>query len=78
MNQGKPHPTPLSAATTVAKKLQDAGYEAYIIGSFCVNKILGRPHHGDIDMTTSASPQEMRDILNVVGEIGEKYGTLII
>lgn len=66
------------ALISIAKKLQAINKKVYVIGSFCVHKVLEVEHVGDIDLTTDATPKEIRSCLKIVGEIGEKYGTLII
>lgn len=67
----------MDEAKSIALKLEKIGKKAYIVGGYCRDKILGRPLW-DIDMCTDATPDEMRQVLDVVWEIGSKYGTLII
>lgn len=68
-------------ALFVLKTLQDAGKEAYIVGG-CVRDLLmgNRPH--DWDITTSARPDETKDILEAAGFRavdggGRRFGTVI-
>ncbi len=61
--------------------LVDAGYEAYIVGGAVRDMLLGIPI-GDIDITTNASPEQMRRVLwgtelHII-PVGEKFGTLLI
>lgn len=63
---------------TIAKKLKKINRNCYVVGSFCVHKILGKEFDGDIDLTTDATSEEITHVLKVVGEIGKKYGTLIV
>jgi tRNA nucleotidyltransferase/poly(A) polymerase len=63
---------------SIAKKLEKINRKCYVVGSFCVHKILEKEFDGDIDLTTDATSDEIRHVLKVVGEIGQKYGTLII
>ena len=61
----------------IAKKLQQIDKKVYIVWWWCRDKILWRKPW-DIDLTTDATPSEMKKVLDVVWEIGSKYGTLII
>ncbi|MDD2487444.1 MAG: CCA tRNA nucleotidyltransferase [Candidatus Gracilibacteria bacterium] len=63
---------------SIAQKLDRIGRKAYIVGSYNVHKILNRNFGSDFDLTTPATPEEIRSVLKVTGEIGSKYGTLII
>ena len=66
-----------------AKKLIDtitaAGYEAYAVGGFVRDTIMGRKA-GDIDITTSATPLELEAVLDKSSikyiETGIKHGTV--
>ena len=51
-------------ALEVLKKIEGAGYEAYIVGGFVRNKILGL-NSSDIDVATSAPPKEVARILDI-------------
>ena len=48
-------------AAKVIKTLEEHGFEAYIVGGCVRDSILGRTP-GDWDITTSASPQEVKEI----------------
>ena len=63
---------------SIAQKLAKMGRKTYVVGSFCVNAIIGRPFSGDVDLTTDARPEEIAEVLQIRGEIGKKYGTMII
>lgn len=71
------HPL-LPEIESIARKLDAIGRRTYIVGSFCVNAIMGKPWSGDIDLTTDARPEEISLVLKVRGEIGKKYGTFLI
>lgn len=43
-----------------------------------MNALEGKPFSGDIDLTTDASPEEITEVLQVCGEVGKKFGTLIV
>lgn len=62
---------------SVTEKLKNAGYEAYIVGGCVRDSLMGIPPH-DYDITTDASPDEMKDVFsdcNLI-ETGLKHGTL--
>ncbi len=63
----------------VLKKLNDAGYDAYVVGG-CVRDILmNQPIH-DIDITTSASPSQIIEVFydQKCYDVGISLGTIII
>ncbi len=62
----------------IAKKLQKIWKKTYIVGSFNVHKILHKNFWSDYDLTTPATPDEIRSVLHVVWEIWSKYWTLIV
>lgn len=62
----------------IAQKLATLWHKLYVVGSYNVHTILKRNTGSDIDLTTSAKPDEIRKVLKVVGEIWAKYGTLIV
>ncbi len=71
-----PYPIP-KAASVLMSLLEDKGFEAYIIGGFVRDLLLGR-FGGDIDMATNASTQQMIELFKdyPLSRIGEKLGTI--
>ena len=59
-------------ATEVVKELQDAGYEAYIVGGGVRDLLLGKAPK-DFDVATSATPEEVRDIFPRCHLIGRRF-----
>ena len=61
----------------ILKKLKEKGFEAYIVGGCVRDKFIGVEPE-DYDITTSAKPEEIkevfRDFKNIL--IGEKYATV--
>lgn len=59
--------------------LQEAGYEAYIVGGCVRDALLGKEPH-DWDITTSATPAEIQKIFRSFQQIltGIKHGTVIV
>ena len=48
-------------ALEVLNKIFDYGYEAYIVGGFVRDKLLGI-ESSDVDITTNATPMELKNI----------------
>ncbi|MBQ9229353.1 MAG: HD domain-containing protein [Eubacterium sp.] len=68
-----------SDAKRIIKLLLDNGYQAYAVGGCVRDNVLGVPV-GDIDITTSARPEETEALLRANGikyfETGLKHGTI--
>lgn len=66
-------------AAAIIDTLQSNGFEAYLVGGCVRDSILKRPVH-DWDITTSATPDEMKKIFSdtKIIETGIKHGTLTI
>ena len=59
--------------------LNDCGFEAYLVGGCVRDSLMGKIPH-DYDITTNATPDEMKKAfegLKVI-ETGEKHGTLTV
>ena len=50
------------AAYSVIEQLENAGFEAVIVGGAVRDTILGRPAH-DVDVATNAMPDEVKSVL---------------
>jgi tRNA nucleotidyltransferase (CCA-adding enzyme) len=61
----------------VLKKLHDNGHEAFFVGGYVRDMLLGIKST-DIDITTSALPEEVINIFDDVKETGKKYGSVTI
>ena len=62
------------------EKLNNSGFEAYIVGGCVRDYLLGKNPH-DFDITTSALPEEIKDVfkdLHIINNNGEKHGTVTI
>lgn len=57
--------------------LEDHGYEAYIVGGCVRDSILGR-EPGDWDITTSARPEQVKDIFRRTVDTGIAHGTVTV
>jgi poly(A) polymerase len=65
----------LEAALAVARGLRDAGHEAFFAGGFARDTLLGRSVH-DIDIATSAKPDEVQALFPVSRAIGKSFGVI--
>ncbi len=63
----------------VARELTEQGYEAYFVGGCVRDDIMGNTPH-DFDITTNASPEEMKKVFSQYRTIltGEKHGTVCV
>ncbi len=61
-----------SAATRVVETLEDAGHEAYLVGG-CVRDLLLGQEPKDFDVSTSATPEEVRDLFRKARLIGRRF-----
>lgn len=68
-----------SAVNFALSKLETFGYEAYVVGGAVRDAMLGRALH-DYDVTTSASPEEIKTVFADFHTIltGEKHGTVTV
>ena len=60
-------------------KLEQNGFEAYVVGGAVRSSLMGEPVH-DYDVTTSATPDEMKEVFSgfKVIETGLRHGTLTV
>ena len=70
-------PPIFTASFPVLKQLEQAGYEAYFVGGAVRDLILKRPIH-DIDIATSAYPEEVKQIFPKTIDTGIKHGTVTV
>jgi poly(A) polymerase len=59
-------------ASEVVKELQDAGYEAFIVGGSVRDLLLGKAPK-DFDVATSATPEEVQDVFPRCRLIGRRF-----
>lgn len=62
-------------ARTVLDALEAAGFEAWVVGGWVRDALLGRPGH-DVDVTTSAPWQETARVLRAAGAAVHETGTV--
>lgn len=64
-------------AEFIIRSLENAGYEAYIVGG-CVRDALLNREPEDWDITTNALPEQMKAIFPVTVDTGIQHGTLTV
>ena len=62
---------------TIAKKLEDAGYETWCVGGAIRDTLLGAPHN-DFDLTTAAPPPEVQKLFKRTVPVGIEHGTVAV
>lgn len=61
----------------VLTTIEQAGYEAYLVGGCVRDRVMGTEPH-DYDITTSALPQEIKGLFERVLETGIAHGTVTV
>lgn len=64
-------------AMPVLRTLEDAGFEAYFVGGSVRDVLLHRNVH-DVDITTSAYPEEVKELFDKSIDTGIKHGTVTV
>ncbi|MFJ7667234.1 CCA tRNA nucleotidyltransferase [Lysinibacillus sp. NPDC097195] len=65
------------AAFSVIEQLEQAGFEAVVVGGAVRDAILNRPAH-DVDVATNALPQEVKAVFERTVDIGIQHGTVLV
>lgn len=68
---------PFKGALPLLQEIQRVGYEAYFVGGSVRDYLLDRPIH-DIDIATSATPEEIKKIFPRTIDVGIEHGTVIV
>lgn len=66
-----------TSAKEVIEAIESAGFQAYIVGGAVRDHLLNQPVH-DIDLATSAKPQDIQAIFKNVIPVGIEHGTVIV
>lgn len=69
--------TPFAAAMEVLKKLEEAGFQAYLVGG-CVRDLLLHQEPADYDIATDATPDQVQAIFPDTIPTGIKHGTVTV
>lgn len=64
-------------ALPVLEKIWNAGFEAYYVGGSVRDRLLGLEVN-DVDIATSAHPQEIKDIFSRTVDVGIEHGTVLV
>lgn len=70
-------PSMFQQALPVLKKIERAGFVAYFVGGSVRDHFLSRPIN-DVDIATSAYPQEIKEIFPRTIDIGIEHGTILV
>lgn len=68
---------PFIKAVPILEKLERAGYEAYFVGGSVRDYLTNRKIH-DVDIATSATPEEVKTIFSKTIDIGIEHGTILV
>ena len=64
-------------AFPIIEKIEDNGYEAYFVGGSVRDALLNKSIH-DVDIATSALPEEMKQLFKRTIDIGIEHGTVMV
>ncbi len=67
----------VEAAVSILKKLNENNYQAYFVGGYVRDKILGLELN-DIDIATNALPKNLKEIFSSCKETGLKYNSVCV
>ncbi|MEW8971637.1 MAG: CCA tRNA nucleotidyltransferase [Mesobacillus sp.] len=68
---------PFKQAVPVLELIENAGFEAYFVGGSVRDHILGR-EISDVDIATSALPEELKEIFPKTNDVGIEHGTILV
>src|SRR5581483_8924203 len=64
-------------AVNVARRLREKGHEAFFAGGYFRDRFLGR-RPNDVDVATSAVPEEVRKLFSRTIPVGEQFGIVVV
>lgn len=70
-------PSEFQEALPVLEKIKEAGFEAYFVGGSVRDALLNRPIH-DVDIASSAYPEEIKTIFPRTVDVGIEHGTVLV
>jgi len=68
---------PFLSAIPIINQLEDSGFKAYFVGGSVRDYLLNRPI-SDVDIATSATPYEVKEIFPRTVDIGIEHGTVLV
>jgi putative nucleotidyltransferase with HDIG domain len=66
------------AALEIVKRLSDNGHTALFAGGYVRDMVMGLAEKGDVDIATSATPQQVMGLFPSVVPVGEHFGVVIV
>src|SRR5690349_19637929 len=66
---------PPANVRSIAKRLEDAGFETWCVGGAVRDALLGHPHL-DWDLATAAKPEQVRKLFKRTVPVGVEFGTI--
>ncbi|CAN5827280.1 HD domain-containing protein [soil metagenome] len=66
-----------TAATSLVRRLREAGHEAYFAGGCVRDMLLGKEAH-DFDIATSARPEEVQALFPRTVAVGAAFGVIVV
>lgn len=70
-------PSEFQKALPILERIKQAGYEAYFVGGSVRDALLDKPIH-DVDIATSAYPEEVKRIFERTVDVGIEHGTVLV
>ncbi|MBJ8349376.1 CCA tRNA nucleotidyltransferase [Streptococcus zalophi] len=70
-------PSEFQKALPILSKIKESGYDAYFVGGSVRDAILERPIH-DVDIASSAYPEEIKKIFSRTVDVGIEHGTVLV
>ena len=67
-----------SSAVRVVKALRNGGFEAFFAGGWVRDRVMGAASLSDIDIATSAAPDDVRRLFGRTVGVGEQFGVMIV
>ncbi|PSL41957.1 tRNA nucleotidyltransferase (CCA-adding enzyme) [Planomicrobium soli] len=67
----------MKTAINVIRTLEDAGYEAYMVGGAVRDFLLGKKPD-DFDVATNAAPEKVKELFNRTVDTGIAHGTVLV
>lgn len=64
-------------AVPILEKIEQAGFEAFFVGGSVRDQLIGRVIN-DVDIATSATPQEIKSIFPRTADVGIEHGTVLV
>src|SRR6266436_6229898 len=68
---------PRELANSICDALQDAGFQAFLVGG-CVRDVLLRHEPADYDVATSATPEQVHKLFPDGVTVGAQFGVILV